>query len=134
MIGCIEKQGEYLCDGNDIGDYYSKEDCALRCYNTTGCMAWTFRISNNHCYLTTSALCTRANENYIWGSRECEKHVPGSFMLASFLHLKASFSYLQSLVTMFPGPFLRKTELFLLQMWKKMESDTFSKNSHKFSF
>ena len=79
MLDCVEKQGEALC-GNNIGYGSfedSKEDCASRCYNTTGCMAWKFRISSNGCLIKTSAFCTRANEDFIWGSRDCEKYDPG---------------------------------------------------------
>ena len=110
MIDCIEKQGEVLCGGNNIGDFSteeSKEDCARHCYNTTGCTAWNFRITDNFCDLKTSALCTAANEEWIWGSRACEKHVqvPGIFIIDSIslfsicfwamllLHIKPNYHF-----------------------------------------
>ena len=76
MLGCIEKQGEFLCPGNDVAGSLrvsSKEDCAQTCYDTPGCQAWTFGESSppDTCWLKTSEECTGVKSGWVWGTRDC---------------------------------------------------------------
>jgi len=75
---CMEKKEEYLCRGNNAAGSTkekSKEACALRCYGTPTCMAWTFGTlaPPDNCWLKTTTTCSSAalNTNWAWGTRGC---------------------------------------------------------------
>ena len=65
----------FIYAGNNVKDMFLAEngpdECASQCALTSGCVAWTFRISESYCWLKSDDSEKGQAGNWITGTRSC---------------------------------------------------------------
>ena len=61
--------------GNNVGEWFLAKDgldeCASRCALTSGCVAWTFLVSNSYCWLKSDDSVKVQLDGWITGTKSC---------------------------------------------------------------
>ena len=61
--------------GNNVEEWFQAKDgldeCASRCALTSGCVAWTFRVSTSSCWLKSDDSEKFQSDGWITGTKSC---------------------------------------------------------------
>ena len=75
MKACVIETGVFIWAGNDVRDKFLAEDgweeCASQCALTSGCVVWTFKISNSYCWLKSDDSEKGSSADWITGTKSC---------------------------------------------------------------
>ena len=71
--GCNIETGVYIAAGNTVKEMKTngQDECSSSCASTDDCIAWTFRTSDNFCWLKSDDSSKGSAEGWITGSKEC---------------------------------------------------------------
>ena len=75
LKACVYETGVFINAGNNVKDTFLAEngpdECASHCALTSGCVGWTFKISDSKCWLKSDDSEKSQARNWITGTKSC---------------------------------------------------------------